>query len=151
MTEAKARTNPVGPLYHGKELAHLNAFRSRSLDLKGWYQLCFKGLSVGDHDAPDIAQDSHVNALRAVGCMKADETLEYRKKVPYYASGFYEGVMIDDRVGVQLVPKKGAAQALRGDRRRDTEASEASDEQYAAVELEVNARKNVRRALVFEA
>lgn len=59
--------------------------------------------------------------------------------------------MIGDRVGVQLVPKKEAAQALCGDRRRDTEAFEASDEQYAAVGLEVNARKKVRRALVFEA
>ena len=61
---------------------------------------------MGDHHAPDIAQEAHENVLRAAGCLLDDEALEYRRPLPEPRSGYYEGVMVDDRLGVQ--GKRGA-------------------------------------------
>lgn len=84
------------------------------MDMSAHFQVRPRGLSVGDRHAPDIAQESHVNALRAVCCMRDGEALEYRKKLPYNERRLYEGVMIDDRVGVQLAPQRDLPRVLRG-------------------------------------
>ena len=103
------------------------------------------------HHAPDVAQEAHENVLKDAGCLKASETLEYRSKWPLAPHGYVEGVMIDDRVGVQMVERTEVEDYIKGKRARDTEAFEASDHKYAEVKLETNAKKRVRRATTFEA
>lgn len=114
------------------------AYERRRHDVEGRYQFCFRGLSLGDHHAPDIAQESHVNAVRGAGCMRDDEALEYRRKVPENESRPARAEARGER-GVD----RGQVARLRGGRREREEVPE--------VELEVNERKKVRRATVFDA
>ena len=105
-SEARARSSPVGPVFRWGEVAHLQAAQvamaEGRLGKDDKLVCCFRGLGMGDHAAVDIAQESHVNLLRAFGGMKNPETLSYRRPLPVTTSGFYEGVMIDDHLGVQM-------------------------------------------------
>ena len=77
---------------------------------------------MGDHHAPDLAQQAHVNVLRRGGLMKDSERFEYRRLFPPSKSDFVEGLMMDDRVGVMLMDKLKWRQQVRAQDTRDVEA-----------------------------
>merc|ERR1712194_694627 len=103
------------------------------------------------HHAPDVAQEAHEGVLRRAGCLRWDEALEYKNVFPRGPSNYYEGVMIDDRVGVQLCSAAELPEVLKGAPRRDSVAFAASDSQYKEVGLETNSKKKVRRQSRWEA
>ncbi|CAE7290791.1 unnamed protein product, partial [Symbiodinium sp. CCMP2592] len=150
-SEARARSSPVGPLFWAKEVAHLSAFREARkagrIPEGEPVACCFKGLGMGDHAAVDIAQESHVNLLRAFGSMRDEETLRYREPVPYPRSGYVEGIMIDDHLGVQLLRKLPSLKATLAQPGRDQESFAASELAYAHAQLTAHPKKMVRRAL----
>ena len=102
--EERARSSLVGPEFRWGEVAYLYvvvAAREAGRVAKGDQVVCcFKGLGMGDYVVVDIAQENYVNLLRTYGGMKLEETLNYRHPLPIPQSDFYEGVMIDDHLGV---------------------------------------------------
>ena len=83
--------------------------------------------------------------------MLDSERLEYRRPFPLTSSGYVEGLMMDDRVGVQLFPKEGWHRHVVATAARDQEAFARSAELYAQAGLDVNEKKAIRRAVVWEA
>ncbi|CAE7247502.1 unnamed protein product [Symbiodinium sp. CCMP2592] len=150
-SEARARSSPVGPLFRSGEVAHLTAYqdalakgRVHSGDMVA---CCFKGLGMGDHAAVDIAQESHVNLLRAYGAMKEGEVLKYRDPVPHSESGFLEGIMIDDHLGLQMLEKKKTMRETLEQPGRDQEVFAAAETAYRSHGLQPHPKKRVRRDL----
>ena len=90
VTDAKARGNVVGGTYSAGEVASVSS-QGHKFAPDAKVRLCFKGLSMGDHHAPDIAQEAHENVLRAAGCLRHDEELEYRRPLPEPRSVYYDG------------------------------------------------------------
>ena len=64
------------------------------------YVIAFKVICMGDSNAVDLAQQTHLCALQSLGCMKEEETLEYRKAIPQGST--MEGLYIDDHLCFQL-------------------------------------------------
>lgn len=149
-TEARARSSPVGPILRWGEVAHLNAAKAalaaNRITKHDKLVCCFRGLGMGDHAAVDIAQESHVNLLRSRGALLPDETLNYRQPIPKPESGFYEGIMIDDHLGVQLLPWKGSVEKTLSQPGRDVEAFAQAGSAYNSVKLRTHEGKEVRRA-----
>ena len=150
-SESRARSSPVGPFFRVSEVAHLKSCqkalaegRIRKHDLVA---CCFQGLGMGDHAAVDIAQESHVNLIRTYGGMRSNETLTYRKPVPNTPEGFYEGIMIDDHLGVQLLKRQASQKATLAQPGRDLEAFGCAAQAYADTGLETHPKKRVRRGL----
>ena len=152
VTEARARSSPVGKPWRVPELAHLHscqeALAAGRISPDDKVVCCFKGLGMGDHAAVDIAQQSHVNLLRAFGAMQPTETLSYRSKMPHPETNFYEGVMIDDHLGVQLLEKDGPISEILQRPARDQSVFAQSAEAYDNAGLEAHEKKRVRRATV---
>ena len=92
----------------GEEESFLDFLHSRKASEKGGVRRMIRsmrasgGLVMGDHIAVDIAQEAHVNVLRSVGAMDPSEAMEYSKSMPPAPSGFWEGVIIDDHLGVHF-------------------------------------------------
>ena len=151
VSEARAKSSPVGPFLRPSEVAHLKAYHTAVAEGRvragDRVACCFRGLGMGDHAAVDIAQESHVNLLRAYGAMREDETLKYRKPVPNPTSRFYEGVMIDDHLGLQLLARKRTRQETLAQPGRDQEVFAAARRAYESNNLEAHAKKEVRRGL----
>ena len=150
-TEARARSSPVGPLFRSSEVRHLKAFRDAEVQgriSKGdEVACCFQGLGMGDHAAVDIAQESHVNLLRAFGDMRKNEVLRYRDPVPYPESGFVEGVMIDDHLGLQLLKPLPSMKRTLEQPARDQEVFASSASAYDYANLIPHPQKKQRRNL----
>lgn len=148
-TEARAKSSPVGPRFQFREVAHLNAYQAALAEgrIRPTDSLvcCFRGLGMGDHAAVDIAQESHVNVLRSFGGMRDSETLNYRKPLPLTQTGFYEGVMIDDHLGLQLLPRRNSRKRTLSQPGRDQEAFQEADKAYEAVGLQAHPKKKQRR------
>ena len=66
--------------------------------------ICFGGLGMGDQAAVDIAQEAHRNGARSVGSLRPDEELLYPGALPAGPNDYWEGIMLDDHVGIQLAP-----------------------------------------------
>ena len=149
-TEARAKSSPVGPFWSVKDVSHLQACQAalsqNRINKCDLIACCFKGLGMGDHAAVDIAQESHTNLLKAFGCMFDEETLCYRRPVPNPASGFYEGIMIDDHLGVQLLERKKTLKATLLQPGRDQQVFASSQTAYKKVGLQAHEKKRVRRS-----
>ena len=61
---------------------------------------------MGDHNAVDWAQELHCNLLKASGLLLPRHVLIYPHALPRNSERYFEGVMIDDRVGVQIVERR---------------------------------------------
>ena len=150
-TEARARSSPVGPLFRSSEVAHFKAYADAVAEGRisrgEMLACCFKGLGMGDHAAVDIAQESHVNLLKSYGAMIEGEVLRYRDPVPNSQSGFYEGIMIDDHLGVQLLERKGTLGATLKQPGRDQAVFSAAETAYTDVGLEAHPKKRLRRSV----
>lgn len=144
------RSSPVGPTFYWREVAKFRASQQAKevgrVDEHDVLVCCFKGLGMGDHAAVDIAQESHTNLLRAFGGMKKEETLYYRKPLPVPPSKYYEGVMIDDHLGVQLLQKRSTLKETVKQPGRDLQAFQSAEHAYNSTGLETHPGKKVRRS-----
>ena len=114
---------------------------------------------MGDLNAVDLAEELHVGVLQDSGGMQDQHTMIYPKPLPYNLEGFFEGVMIDDHVGIQVVKSSidplPAVQDPAGDSgsadfRKDLPRShmdqvfDAADANYTRVGLEAHEKKRKR-------
>ena len=92
---------------------------------------------MGDHVAVDMAQESHSNVVKAAGGLRPEETLEYRRAFPLGPEGFFEGLVIDDHLGLQFLPIKvsspGWKSRLATMPGRDKEVFERTEAMYSKV------------------
>ena len=150
-SDARAKSSPVGPLFRSGEVAHLKAYQDAVAQGRVRpgenVACCFKGLGMGDHAAVDIAQESHVNLLKSYGAMKDSEVLKYRNPVPNSASGFVEGVMIDDHLGIQMLDRLGTLKDTLAQPGRDQTVFAASLQAYEHNGLQAHPKKQLRRSL----
>ena len=147
----RAKSSPVGPSFRASEVAHLGAFkdaiREGRLHVMSRVACCFRGLGMGDHAAVDIAQESHTNLLKAYGGLVEGEVLRYRNPLPDPPSKFYEGIMIDDHLGIQLLERRSSLRATLDQAGRDEEAFASAEQAYAEANLESHPKKRQRRVL----
>lgn len=99
--------------------------------------LSFRVIAMGDTNAVDLAQETHLQILQDAGCMRADETVAFKKRLP--AKPTWEGLYIDDHVVTQIVPKR----KIRGkeQRFRDEEIVEASRDEYRSLGIPTSSKK----------
>ena len=79
------------------------------------YILSFRVIAMGDCNAVDLAQETHLQILQDAGCMHPEEVVSFRNKLP--AKLTWEGLYIDDHVVTQIVHKRkyGKKQSYRDD------------------------------------
>ena len=150
-SEARARSTPVGPVFGIRDVRHLkacqDALKANRITHGDPIVCCFQGLGMGDHAAVDIAQESHVNVIRSFGGLDEKETLSYKHPLPLTQTGFYEGIMIDDHLGIQLLEKQGTLRDTLAQPGRDQEAFAAAERAYETVGLQAHPSKRKRRVL----
>eukprot|EP00435_Cladocopium_sp_Y103_P060681 s641_g22.t1 len=149
----RALSTPVGPFWSLKQWQGTNAFKklkerhpARALTGDTPVLMCFQGLSMGDHWAPTIAQESHEKLLCHFDALRPEEHIQFGQPFPRAPLGHVSGVCVDDKVNIQLVPSGQPDVFLR-----DAEACEAGDRAYSAAGLTFHPRKRVRRASTFTA
>ena len=101
--------NIVGNVLSGADFSDLG------VDTKGKFFLAFRVVCMGDVNAVDIAQETHLQLLRDSGCMRPEETLVYGTTVP--PSRYWEGLYIDDHLMFAVIrrgdPNDPALRRLR--------------------------------------
>ena len=97
----RAQSTPVGYAYPAEAFAGWNCFRD-DLPSGELVYMCWSGLGMGDHNACDWAEEGHINVLLGCGVLGPEHWLIYPRCLPYNSDGYYEGVMIDDRIGIQI-------------------------------------------------
>lgn len=123
--------NTIGSPVKGRDFVDLGC------DPKKEYMLSFRVIAMGDTNAVDLAQETHLQILQDAGCMRADETVAFKKRLP--AKPTWEGLYMDDHVVTQIVPKR----KIRGkeQRFRDEEIVEASRDQYRSLGIPTSSKK----------
>ena len=59
---------------------------------------------------PRTWHEAHENLLRAAGLLRDSERLEHRRPYPATNTGYVEGVMVDDRLGVRVLDREEAVE-----------------------------------------
>ena len=103
------------------------------------YRLKVRVWGVGDHNACDVAQLGHVTVLKAEGCMRPEETLEWGTPAP--AGKTSEGTYIDDHLVLQAVPE---GDLCRTEGYRDAEIIDSSIRGYDKAGFLRSEEKEVR-------
>lgn len=111
------------------------------------YMLAFRVIPMGDCNAVDLAQETHMQILRDCGAMQDDETLAYKKVVP--ASHTLEGLYIDDHLVMQILPGRKTRRSRQ--KFRDEELITKSRNQYKHLGLPVSEKKQFTKASNFTA
>lgn len=111
------------------------------------YMLSFRVIPMGDHNAVDLAQETHLQILQDCGVMREAESLSFDKPLP--ATHTLEGLYIDDHLTMQLLPTRN----LRDNRikYRDEDIVGQSREQYARLGLPVSSKKQFTKCANFTA
>ena len=104
--------NCVGKVVSGR------GFEKYGVDADKNYVLAFTVIPMGDLNAVDIAQQTHLEILKDSGCMQPHEVLSYGHPLP--AEQCLEGLYIDDHITMQIVPKKKFGRTAKS-RYRDNE------------------------------
>eukprot|EP00438_Fugacium_kawagutii_P030304 Skav204412 [mRNA] locus=scaffold398:166413:168713:- [translate_table: standard] len=133
--------NTIGSPVKGRE------FLDYGCEPEKEYILSFKVIAMGDSNAVDLAQETHFQILREVGCLRPDETVAFRCRLP--AKSTWEGLYIDDHVVTQVLPKKKFR--LKKSKWRDEVVVENSRKQYAALGLPVSSKKQFTKVEDFTA
>ena len=124
-------------------------FTRYGCDPKKSYMLSFRVIPMGDTNAVDIAQQTHLEILRDCGTMTAEEVISYRSPLP--ASDCLEGLYIDDHITVQLVPNRKHRKSQPPKKFRDEEIIEASRAQYKELDIPVSEKKQFTKVYSFQA
>ena len=91
----------MGGVYRAKDVLFFSCDQLE-LDDNTRVYMCWRGLCMGDHNAVDSAEEFHFNVLRSGGLMRDSHLLVYPGLMPRSPEAYWEGVMIDDQVGVQV-------------------------------------------------
>ena len=113
------------------------------------YMLSFRVIPMGDTNAVDIAQQTHLEILRDCGTMTPQEVISYRCPLP--ASDCLEGLYIDDHITVQLVPNRRQRKMQPFKKFRDEEIVDASRKQYQELGIPVSEKKQFTKVYSFQA
>ena len=106
-------STPVGPSWRladfegtqaAAELRRLYPALTSSAVVRATYA----GLSMGDHNAVDWAQECHTNLLVAAGARCPTAALRGNSSWPLDDGDYISGVVVDDRVGLQRCPRSWA-------------------------------------------
>lgn len=144
-------------LHHRPEWVHRNCvgrvvngsdFVSFGYDPSTKYLLAFTVIPMGDLNAVDIAQETHVEILRDAGCLRSDEVLAYGTALP--ARHCIEGLYIDDHITMQLVPKRRSGRTGKS-RFRDNEVVEQSRARYNDLGIPTSSKKAFSYQMDFQA
>ena len=138
----RARSTPVGYAYPAYLFRDWNCWRAE-LELTDWVFMAWPGLGMGDHNAVDWAQEIHINILKGAGLLSSSHVMRYKHPLPVNDEDYYEGVMIDDRVGLQLYDDPEGGE-IRDPGSFDVEAFRRSDRAYVDCGLERHAGKAKR-------
>ena len=123
--------NTVGKPVKGKHFLDYGCEAERD------YILSFKVIAMGDCNAVDLAQETHLQILQDAGCMDPSETVAFKSCLP--AKLTWEGLYIDDHIVTQVVPKRKLRK--KDQKFRDDEIIEASRKQYQKLGLPVSSKK----------
>ena len=165
ISRARALSNAVGrpvPLHVAQGWSSWARFVERHPEAaararrRGVVQPLWNALPMGDGNAVDYAQIGHCNVLRAGGALRGEHLIAYRD--PWPRGPTAEGVMVDDHVVTQVVPRgsprtaalRRAEGAPRGARFGDEEILQRSSRAYAAARLAPKPAKSVRFAAQVE-
>ena len=97
-----------------------------------------------DLNVVDYAQLAHMNRVRSSGGSRDETLLRYRAPVPRGPT--WDGVVVDDRIVVEEVPKRGcAARAVE-----NVDVIDRAQPAYAKAGLTAKESKRIRRARVAE-
>ena len=135
--------NAVGSPVSGKD------FLDYGCDPDESYMLAFRVIPMGDLNAVDIAQQTHLEILRDAGCMKPEETLAFRSPVPHHPC--LEGLYIDDHIVIQMVKKRKFRGHDKNKEFRDDEILQASRENYKKLNIPVSSKKAFTKEYQFQA
>ena len=113
------------------------------------YMLSFRVIPMGDTNAVDIAQQTHLEILKDCGAMTSEEVISYRSPLP--ASDCLEGLYIDDHITVQLVPNRRQRKNQSCRKFRDEEIITASRDQYKKLGIPVSEKKQFTKVYSFQA
>ncbi|CAE8616972.1 unnamed protein product [Polarella glacialis] len=114
-------------------------------------QPCWNGLPMGDHLAVDFAQAAHLRVLRSRGGMCETESLRYDRLFPASRRDIYEGVIIDDHLGIELMSKEEAIARIAGKEGPLDEVFAKAHTAYRDCGLQSKASKEKRNAAVITA
>ena len=134
--------NCVGKVVRGSDFVSFGCEPSTE------YILAFTVIPMGDLNAVDIAQETHVEILRDAGCLRPDEVLAYGSAMP--AKHCIEGLYIDDHITMQLVPKRRHGRTAKS-RYRDNEVVENSRARYAELGIPTSSKKAFSYQTEFQA
>lgn len=155
VSQDRARSTPVGPTWAVQDWQGSQAskdlqsrFPHRTFSPGQQVYSCFRGLSMGDHWAPTIAQTSHEQLLKSFDALRDNEHLVLGHPLPRAPLGHFSGVCIDDRVNLQFVPQMTPKNFGK---LRDEEAIENAAQAYKKVGLSDHPKKRLRRAAVYSA
>ena len=124
-------------------------FTKYGCDPEKSYMLSFRVIPMGDTNAVDIAQQTHLEILKDCGTMAPEEVISYRRPLP--ASDCLEGLYIDDHITVQLVPNRRQRKNQPCKKFRDEEIVDASREQYKKLGIPVSEKKQFTKVYSFQA
>ena len=135
--------NTVGPVITGA------GFEKFGFDSKKNYVLSFMVIPMGDLNAVDIAQQTHLEILRDCGTMSPSEVIAYRSPMP--ASSCLEGLYIDDHITIQVVPNRKLRRSSNVSSFRDDAINAASRGQYAKLGIPISKKKQFTKEYHFQA
>ncbi|CAE8724140.1 unnamed protein product [Polarella glacialis] len=113
VSKQRSRSNPIGRPAKALHFAGFKALPPGAAP-DALLQPCWDGLPMGDHLAVDFAQSAHIRVLQSTEGMKEDGALRYDRLTPVSRDGVYEGIIIDDRLGLELMSPEEAAIRLAG-------------------------------------
>ena len=112
------------------------------------YLLCFKVIPMGDANAVDIAQQTHLEILREAGTMRENETIRYRSPLP--PTDFLEGLYIDDHIAIQITQKRKFKKGKKGHKYRDEVVMHDSREHYKRLGIPTSEKKAFTKQPCFQ-
>ena len=122
-------------------------FTEYGCDKNKKYVLSFRVIPMGDLNAVDIAQQTHVEILKDAGCMSPNHVLSFKEPLP--ASHTLEGLYIDDHVVMQIVP--GRKLRPRDLEFEDEKLVRASRQYYEHLGIPVSVKKAYTKQSCFQA
>jgi hypothetical protein len=103
-SKERAQTNAVARVFPSSCFEGTKALKSRP-DLVGKPVLaCLQSLVMGDKNAVDWAEDSHIAVLESAGSYPA--SVRVRNNHPFPRGQHFETVVVDDHIGVGIVPQR---------------------------------------------
>ena len=161
ITRARALSNAVGrpvPIHVAKGWASWARFAERHPEAaaraqrRGVVQPLWNALPMGDGNAVDYAQVGHCNVLREGGALRSEHLIAYRD--PWPRGPTAEGVMVDDHVVTQVIPRGSSRSAAlrrvesgpRAARFGDEAVLQRTASAYASAQLAPKPSKSVRFA-----